>query len=137
MSGLTEADKATIRDTSQKVVDIANHKPTDWDVYTRTYYTDDAVVLPPNAPAVMGRAAIRDFLSGFPPITNFKIADIEIDGGEDQAWVYGTYKMTLSPPGTSPMEDAGKYMEVWRKQSDGAWRVTHDMFNSDLPVPGA
>lgn len=137
MPGLSEADKVAIRDVTQKVVGIANNNPTDWETYTRTYYTDDAVVLPPNAPAVMGRAAIRDFLSGFPPITNFRIADIEIDGGENQAWVYGTYKMTLSPPGSSPMEDAGKYVEVWRKEPDGAWKVTHDMFNSDLPPAGA
>jgi ketosteroid isomerase-like protein len=137
MPGLTEADKTTIRDISQKVLEIANNKPTDWDAYTRMYYTEDAVVMPPNTPVVTGRAAIRDFLSGMPPITNFKIVDVEIDGGEDKAWVHGIYTMTLSPPGTSPMEDVGKYMEVWRKEPDGTWKVTHDMFNSDLPPAGA
>ena len=137
MPGLSDSDKDAIRAISQKVIGIANTKPTDWEGYTQTYYTDDAVVLPPNAPAVMGRMAIRDFLSGCPEITNFKIADVDIGGSQDQAWVYGTYKMTVSPPGVPPMEDEGKYIEVWHKQPDGVWKVTHDMFSSDLPPAGA
>jgi ketosteroid isomerase-like protein len=33
------------------------------------------------------------------------------------------------------MPDSGKYIEIWRKQSDGTWKLVRDIFNSDLPLP--
>ena len=30
----------------------------------------------------------------------------------------------------------GKFVEVWKKQADGQWKVVADMFSSDLPAPG-
>jgi ketosteroid isomerase-like protein len=132
MPKLNQADTDAIKDISAKVVDIANTKPTDWDSYTETYYTEDAIVLPPNAHAVQGRMAIMEFLKSFPEITKFSNKLVEIGGRDDCAWVYGTYSMTLSPPDAAPMDDVGKYIEVWHKQEDGVWKVTHDIFNSDL-----
>jgi hypothetical protein len=35
------------------------------------------------------------------------------------------------------MNDTGKFVEVWKKQSDGKWKCTVDIFNSDLPLPAA
>ena len=32
-----------------------------------------------------------------------------------------------------PISIDGKYMTVWKKQSDGTWRVTADMFNANGP----
>ena len=31
------------------------------------------------------------------------------------------------------VNDTGKYVVVFRKQADGAWKVAADIFNSDLP----
>jgi len=28
-------------------------------------------------------------------------------------------------------------VEVWKKQPDGSWKVVVDIYNSDLPAPGA
>jgi ketosteroid isomerase-like protein len=133
MTALTQADKDAIQGIADQVVGIANTKPTDWETYTKTYYTEDAIILPPNAPTVRGRAAIEEFFRSFPDITNFNVKAVEIDGCGDYAWSYGEYSMTLSPPDTSPVNDTGKYIEVWQRQSDGAWKVTRDIFNSDLP----
>ena len=56
----------------------------------------------------------------------------EIEGRGDLAYVRGTYTMTLHPDGApEPVEDAGKYLEIRRKQSDGSWLYVADMFNSD------
>ena len=35
----------------------------------------------------------------------------------------------------APLHDAGKYLEILRRQSDGSWRYAVDMYSSDLPVP--
>ena len=33
-----------------------------------------------------------------------------------------------------PVADRGKFVEVWKKQADGKWKVVADIFNSDLPA---
>ena len=46
----------------------------------------------------------------------------------------GAYTMTLAVPGApAPVQDRGKYIEIWRKQADGPWKLARDIFNSDLP----
>ncbi len=40
---------------------------------------------------------------------------------------------TKEAPGAAPLRDHGKWVEVWRKQGDGAWRMRWDIFNSDVP----
>jgi ketosteroid isomerase-like protein len=32
------------------------------------------------------------------------------------------------------VNDHGKYGVIWKKQSDGSWKVLSDIFNSDLPA---
>jgi uncharacterized protein (TIGR02246 family) len=99
-------------------------------------FLDDAVVNPPNEPAVKGRAAIRAWLEKFPPITEFKINNEKVEGREDLAYVLGTYTMTITPPGApGPVKDSGKFVTIVRRQPDGRWLAAVDMFSSDLPPP--
>ena len=32
-----------------------------------------------------------------------------------------------------PAADDGKYIEIWKRQADGSWKIAYDIFNSDLP----
>ncbi|MBS1241505.1 MAG: hypothetical protein H6R40_932 [Gemmatimonadetes bacterium] len=99
-------------------------------------YSDDAVLMPPNAPAIRGRLAVQEFLAGFPPIGDFKLVPGETKGGAGMVTVRGQYSMNLMPPGASAaVADTGKFVEVWLKQPDGTWRLTWDIFNSDIPLP--
>ena len=36
-----------------------------------------------------------------------------------------------------PIQDHGKFIEIRRKQPDGSWLISRDIFNSDLPLPSA
>ena len=132
-SGLTDADRAAIQKVADDAVAIMNAASPDLDAYTRAYYAPDAVVLPPNEPAVTGEAAIAAMLKSFPPISNFRFDLVHVEGTSDMAWVQGTYSMTMTPEGSAPVNDSGKYIEIWKKQADGSWRVARDIFNSDLP----
>jgi len=134
-TGLTETDKAAIQKVLDEAVRIGNSPTKDWAAYVRAYYTEDAVVLPPNGPAVQGWASMEPFFASFPPMSDFRPEIIEVEGRGDLAYVRGAYSMMLTPPGApEPIKDTGKYIEIWRKRADGSWRVIRDIFNSDLPL---
>jgi len=129
---LSEADKAGIEETTRAFGKAFEAK--DWAGVAATY-TEDAILLPPNAPAVKGRAAIQEFLAAFPPASNFQISTIEVDGRGDLAYVYGTFSMTITAEGAEPVEESGKYLEIRKKQADGSWLLHRDMFSSNAPPP--
>jgi len=127
---LTDVDRNAIRDV------VANFDKAvlagDWPAVVAVY-AEDGILLPPNMPAVQGRAAIQNFFSAFPKLTAFKQSVIEIEGQGDLAYPQGTYEMTMMPPGAkAPLKDTGKVIAVWQKQPDGSWRVLRVMWNSDL-----
>jgi ketosteroid isomerase-like protein len=135
---LSEPDKDGIR----KVVDEATRTilppVSDADAYVKLYYADDARVLPPNLATLTGRDAISAFLRSHGSFQEVRFTILAIDGRNDLAYVHGAYQMTLTPPGAGePVGDKGKYVEVWKKQRDGSWKVILDIFNSDLPAPAS
>ncbi|HWN81774.1 MAG TPA: DUF4440 domain-containing protein [Candidatus Udaeobacter sp.] len=129
---LTAADRAGIESTSQTYEAAA--KGADWVALAATY-TEDAILMPPNGPAITGRAAIVKFFQGFPRLTSFKLTNVEVEGNGDIAYVRGTYQLTMSIEGQGPIEDSGKFLEIRRKQPDSSWLIYRDMFSSDLPAP--
>ena len=135
-AGLTEEDKAAIAKVHQDAVTLANTPPTDYAAYVKGYYAPDAEVLMPNMPAVKGAAAIEQALASYPPMTSFKTDIVSLDGRGDLAYARGSYTMTLAPPGVPAITDHGKYIEVWKKQAGGEWRVAYDSFSTDLPPAG-
>ena len=131
--GLSQTDVGKIDEATQTAMKAALAK--DFATWA-ALFLDDAVLNPPNEPAVKGRAAIRAWLEKFPPITEFKLNHEKVEGREDLAYVLGTYTMTITPPGApGPVKDSGKFVTVVRKQRDGRWLAAVDMFSSDLPPP--
>lgn len=134
-TGLSETDKTAIQKVFDEAVKLGNAPTKDWGAYVRAYYAEDAVVLPPNGPAVQGWALMESWFAAFPPMSDFRPLIIELEGRGDLAYVRGTYSMMLTLPGaTEPISDTGKYIEIWRKRADGSWRVIRDIFNTDLPA---
>jgi ketosteroid isomerase-like protein len=133
--GFTEADRAQIRTTMESALEISNTSG-DLVEYANLYYAPDAIVMPPNEEAVRGREAIIAWNESFPPYEDLQFTQVEVDGARDIAYVYGTYTMVMvgSEMG-EPVTDRGKYIEIWRRQGDGSWKVALDIFNSDMPLP--
>lgn len=104
-------------------------------------YADDADWLPPNAPIVHGKTAIRAGwakLIGNPGFTiDWQINKVEVARWGDLAYTIYTYQITLDGANGKPITDQGKDMAVWKKQSDGTWKMVADTFNSDLAVKQA
>jgi ketosteroid isomerase-like protein len=97
-----------------------------------TVYTDDAKLLPPNYPAVTGRANIQAFWEGAAQALGIKhvsMNTLEVEFIGDTAIEHGEYTLDLASG-----QDKGKFIVVWKRQTDGSWKWHIDIFNSDLPA---
>jgi ketosteroid isomerase-like protein len=96
-------------------------------------YAPDAVVLPPNSPAVQGIKAIRQVWESL-LAAGYRNAAFELDEIEhwgEVALAIGRYRVQVpTKPGTLE-EDRGKYVGHWRRMPDGQFRVTVSMWYSD------
>jgi len=100
-------------------------------------YDENAVLLPPGAPARHGRAAIRAFFVS--DIAASKKAGVMFhlgpnpDGGAngDMGWASGTYSVTDA---SGKVVDSGKYLSVSKKEG-GKWLYVRDTWNSDIAAP--
>jgi uncharacterized protein (TIGR02246 family) len=103
-------------------------------------YTADGVEMPPNAPAQKGRAAIEAFHKGLAKewmVHGMTITSTQTTVAGDNAIDIGTYKQNLMPMKGGPMVDeVGKYIVVMKKEGAG-WAISHAIYNSDNPPPGA
>ncbi len=126
---LSEEDIAGIETTTQAWGEAANTG--DWAALGATY-TADAVLLPPNEPAVQGRSDIQAWFEALPPVSDFNLKTVEIEGVGDVAFVRGSYTLTMTPEGMDAVADTGKFLDVRHKQADGSWLIHRDIFNSNL-----
>jgi len=101
-------------------------------------YTDDATVLPPNEPIRQGAAAKQYWVDFTNAVSgSAELTTTAVEGRGDLAIAVGNYRMSLTPKqaGAKPLPvDAGKYLEVLRKQADGSWKISHDIWNSNAPA---
>lgn len=105
---------------------------------TVSFYSDDASVLPPNAPIAVGKQAIRAVWATMlnPNVTvSWQVNKADVARSGELAYVMGTYQIAAKNPQGKSQEDHGKMVEVWKKQSDGKWKAVADIFNSDVPAP--
>jgi uncharacterized protein (TIGR02246 family) len=103
-----------------------------------SYYADDATILLPNAPPVNGKDNIRASLKPRLSDPNFSLTfrPAKIEASTDLAYVQGAYASTRTDPKTkAAVTDQGKYVTVYKKQRDGAWKAIQDMVSSDMPRP--
>ena len=95
---------------------------------TEAFYTGDASLLPPNAPQANGKAAIRDFWKAF---LAAGVSDVVLETGSVTSsgdLAYGTGKYGFTAAGA---RQSGKYLVVYRRQSNGSYRAVADAFSSN------
>jgi uncharacterized protein (TIGR02246 family) len=101
-------------------------------------WADDGVQMPPNTPVNVGKMQIID---GNKPAFDQMDLKIEITSVEE-ARVYGDYGLTRceysltgapkTGGATVDVMKSGKALTLYRKQSDGTWKIVYDCFNSNL-----
>jgi len=95
--------------------------------------------MPPDAPARKGIDQIRE---GMKPVFDDmsldvvikKVDDVEVHG--DLGLTRCKYSLKLTPKAggeTLNVMPDGKALTLFRKQSDGSWKIVYDCFNSNVP----
>ena len=129
----TQAVEQLLRDLDAKWAKAAAAKDVE---QTIAFYSDDAIVLPPNETSAATKEAIRNswkaMLSSPGLVISWRPTKVQVGKGGEMAWVNGTYELTLNDANGKPTSDRGKYLEVWQKQTDGNWKCAADMWNSNL-----
>lgn len=93
-------------------------------------YTSDARILPPGAPMVSGREAIKTFWAGV--IESMKassavLASVDVMPAGDGVVEIGSASLTAMPEGSAVQMEV-KYVVYWR-QEGGRWKWHVDIWN--------
>jgi uncharacterized protein (TIGR02246 family) len=106
----------------QRYVDASNQGDAD---ALASLYAEDAVLLPPDHEPVRGRAAIGDFWrQGTDEGLEVTTLTVEVDG--DLGYLVGRYHL---PATDEEPADSGKYVMCLKRQRDGNWKLTADIWN--------
>lgn len=99
------------------------------------HYTEDAVFVAPGAAAVQGREALTRMAKGMRPLSSVRIESIKTEGAGSVAAVYGRGSW-VSGAGTATQSTTEvRLIIVWRKGSDGRWRVAQELLHAQPPAP--
>src|SRR5215471_3596473 len=103
------------------------------------YATGDTVGMAPNRPSIRGLDAHRQMWGeGFAAAKSlFYVYPDELEVLGDVAIDQHRWALDSMPKrGGRPVHDEGKGVWIWRRQTDGSWRVARAIWNSDLARPG-
>lgn len=99
-------------------------------------YADDAALYDESSPSIRGKHAIREAwkadLSRPGVAMSIEPGTVEVSSGGDLAWAHGVYKMTTHDAAGKFLTDEWEYALVYKKQTDGEWKIMADSANSLL-----
>jgi len=107
---------------------------------TLPFWSDDATILAPGMPAVVGKDAIRKYVAGAFATPGFSITwktdRVEVSQSGDMAYSSGSDRMSYNGPDGKPVTEASNSVDVWKKQPDGSWKCVLDVMSPSAPPGG-
>lgn len=97
----------------------------DFDAYADVV-AEDVVWIPPSGDAVVGRQAFRKWLAPFFEAYAYQYAtsNTRFLTAGDWAAERSDFESRMTPiAGGSPMSHTGTYLVIWKRDSDGVWRI--------------
>jgi ketosteroid isomerase-like protein len=95
-----------------------------------SYYAPDALAYPPGMPLASGPESIRKMFAAMNSMPGFSLhwtaTKADVGAAGDLGYTTGAYEATMNGA-----TEKGKYVTVWKKQPDGTWKVSNDIFNAD------
>lgn len=97
-------------------------------------WADDGLMMPPNQATLRGRAAIRAHFARIfsQRVFEYTLTSCELQLAGDMAVERVAYHViTRSIADGGVTEDTGKGLHVYRRDHDGRWQLSADIWNSD------
>lgn len=103
-----------------------------------SWFADDGTVLSNGAAPVIGKVAIaknskwlaKDYQLTWTP------TDAVMGPSGDMGYTWGHYEGRGHDNNGNPVLTSGRYMTIWRKESDGSWKVILDAGATEPPEAG-
>jgi len=100
-----------------------------------SYWTEDAVVLPPGLPPIVGKPALRQYVLASLQIPGFRISwtstEVTFSPDRNLAYLFSDNAVTMNGPDGTPATTKGRAVTIWRRESDGEWRCAVDIWNAE------
>jgi uncharacterized protein (TIGR02246 family) len=128
-----EAEEKTLRELDAQWSKTAGAKDLD---ATVAFYTDDAVVMPGDAPVATTRQTIREVWAPMlapNASVSWQVNQTEVARSGDVGYARGVYQLVMKDAAGKATTEQGKFLEVWKKQADGKWKCAVDSFSADAP----
>lgn len=98
------------------------------------HFTDSAYLMAPGVETLRGHDAIKSYYQGIFDEYHTELEsgyeELKVDG--DLAYGRGFAKVRLLPKsGGESISSTSKYLNIMERQSDGTWKTTHDIWNSN------
>lgn len=131
-----EADIAAIKALIAEFVELYNSE--DFEKLITVFYAKNAILMSPNAPA---RRTPEAILHSFQESSESDIEHIDSSVAEDvrvrgdSAYAWGVDSGTTTPrSGGASVRYSAKWLMVFERQSDGAWKCLYEMWNENAPL---
>ena len=90
--------------------------------------------MPPNDAAMRGHDAVRSMFGGMIEAgMSGELTTVEAIVSGDIGYRVGIYELQSG----DETVDTGKFLETWRRDEDGQWRIANDIWNSDATAQPA
>jgi ketosteroid isomerase-like protein len=123
----------TIRDTDARFAEAFNRGDL---AAVVALHSTGALLLAPDSPAETGRQAVEESFKEMLEAgwKNIEFGSIQIDSGGDVGYHVGTFAVDAPTEGGSDQRITGKFLDIYKPDASGAWKIHVTMFNYDAPV---
>jgi len=95
------------------------------------FWADDATILVPGVPPIVGKEAIRKYVTESFATPGFSITwkteKVEVSQSGDLAYSAGTNRISFNGPDGKSLTEEGRGVTIWKKQTDGSWKCVLDV----------
>ncbi len=122
-----------IRDTDARIAEAFNHGDL---AAVVALHSADAILLGPDSPAERGGQAVEE---GFKEMLdtgwkNIEFGSVQIGSGGDLGYHVGTFAVDVPTKGGSDQRVTGKFLDIYKPDKAGSWKINVTMFNFDAPI---
>ena len=100
-------------------------------------YSESAMLLPPDATQLRGRQAVQDTFQAWIDggLKDAVLETVEFETSGDLAYLIGLFSVKVPADNDQMITATGTYLEVWKREADGVWRLHRDTWNDTPPPP--